>query len=120
MSNKVRKLQDDTLYCQRCGISFIWSLEERKRQTVDGPAPSMCPGCRVLLPPPGRERGLVKWYNVRKRYGFIVRQREPDVFLPGLALTGQRIVQTGDLVEFAVIQSERGPAADDVHVLAQT
>ncbi len=117
MSNRMRKLQDDTLFCEHCGISFIWSVEERKQQTGDDQPPRRCPGCRVLLPPPERERGMVKWYNARKRYGFIVRQREPELFLPGSALVGQRMVQIGELVEFSVIQSERGMAAEDVRVL---
>ncbi len=117
MSNKARKLQDDALFCEHCGISFIWSLEERKRLSGDDQTPRLCPGCRALLPPTGRERGLVKWYNARKRYGFIVRQREPELFLPGSALAGQQTIQPGDLVEFGVVPSERGPVADSVRIL---
>jgi cold shock CspA family protein len=118
IGKRSRELDDEIRYCERCGISYLWSIEEqRTRADAGAPAPEHCPGCRVLLPPPARTRGLVKWYNIRKRYGFIVRQGEPEIFVPAAALQGARFLQTGDLVEFSLGQNQEGPIAQDVILL---
>jgi len=108
-------VQDEVLYCARCGISFLWTQEEQK---VDGAAaPRHCPACRRLLPPAGRERGLVKWYDPRKQYGFLVRAGQPDIYVHRTGMLEPRLLRPGDLVEFAVADTPRGPAAVDVTVV---
>lgn len=114
-----RDHDDEIRYCERCGISFLWCVEEQTA-APDAPAPDHCPGCRVLLAPPGRARGLVKWYNIRKRYGFIVRQGAADLFVPAAALQGPRFLQTGDLVEFSPGQNQEGPIAQAVTLLQRS
>ena len=115
------KQQDETLFCERCGVSFLWSVEEQKQQTAEHTGgfkpPSHCPGCRQLLPADGRERGFVKWYNAQKRYGFITRRSAPEIYVHGSELLDQRRLAPGDLVEFSVGASERGPLAEVVQVL---
>lgn len=114
-----RPWEDESRFCERCGISFVWTIEEQKQAArSESVAPSLCPGCRTLLPPPGRERGQVKWYNARKRFGFIVRHAQPDLFVAGTAIRGRRALRPGDLVEFSVGANAGGPAADAVTVLA--
>jgi CspA family cold shock protein len=115
-----RKQQDETLFCERCGISFLWSTEEQKeaeQQPSRADEPRLCPGCRQLLPAPGRERGLVKWYNTRKHYGFITRRSSGELYLHGSALREPGRLVPGDLVEFTVGANERGSIATDVLVL---
>jgi CspA family cold shock protein len=112
------ELQDEILYCARCGISFLWSQEEQK-WAGEQPAPRYCGGCRRLLPENERERGMVKWYDPRKQYGFLVRSGQPDIYVHRSALQGSRSLHPGDLVEFAVEQTERGPAAVQVVVVQQ-
>ena len=107
--------QDEICYCTRCGISFVWTQEE---QQAGGAQPSLCPGCRQLTPAAGRERGLVKWYDRRKQYGFIVRQSQPDIYVHRSGLRDGGAPQPGDLVEFSIEASERGPAAVDVTILS--
>ena len=117
---------DQIRYCERCGISFLWSVEEQRelRRQGEGPgqgnhaAPIYCAGCRLLLPAPGRERGLVKWYNHRKRYGFLARRDQPEIFAHGSDIEGARGLRPGDLVEFSVAAGERGPSAKAITVLA--
>ena len=104
--------QDEILYCARCGISFVWSREEQK--APDAAQPRHCPACRYLLPAPGRERGLIKWYDRKKHYGFIVRAGQPDLYVHRTSLDGQRLPRPGDLVEFSVQESPRGPVAQSV------
>jgi CspA family cold shock protein len=65
-----------------------------------------------------RTTGYIKWFNPRRRYGFIRREGgQPDVFVhtndlhdPGDAY---RLME-GDPVEFAVVQTARGLRAVDV------
>jgi len=110
------RAQDEIRYCDRCGVAFLWSAEE---QRADQPAPLHCPACRRLLPPAGRERGLVKWYNVRKRYGFIVRRDHPEIFAHGGDLLDDNRLHPGDLVEFDVEEGERGPAAKAIRIIGR-
>jgi CspA family cold shock protein len=120
----ISKKQDDTLFCERCGISFLWSVEEQNQRDRanerNAKAPIYCAGCRQLLPADLRERGLVKWYNAQKRYGFITRRRDPELYMHGSQLQDQRRLFPGDLVEFSVGANERGPAAQAIQVLERT
>lgn len=115
-----RKQQDETLFCERCGISFLWPVEEQKRASAESqpqPTPTLCPGCRHLLPQPGRERGLVKFFNGRKQFGFLIRRNDAEIFVHGSAVAANQRLSQGDLVEFTVIQTDRGAAAGEVVVL---
>ncbi|MGL4651338.1 MAG: cold-shock protein [Caldilineaceae bacterium] len=124
-----RRIQDEILYCDRCGISFLWPVEEQRAPESaipDAPsapantpdAPRCCAGCRMLMAAPQRERGMVKWYSMRKRYGFVVRRDQAEIFMPGSSLVGVRLVQPGDLVEFAIGANEQGPIAEAVRLVA--
>lgn len=115
---------DEVCYCERCGVSFLWTIEEKsqaKRQ-ADSSAdelqtPTHCPGCRLLLPTGARERGLVKWYNGRKRFGFIIRPSGAELFAHGSELKEASALQPGDLVEFGTQMTDKGEAAHEVVVL---
>lgn len=89
----------------------------RAQSQANPSPPAHCPACRRLLPATGRERGLVKWYNHRKRYGFLVRKEHPEIFAHGADLIGAGSLRPGDLVEFRVEQGERGPAAKEITIL---
>lgn len=100
---------DETLYCARCGISFLWTIEEQKQPGASEPL--YCHGCRQLTPATGRERGLVKWFDRRKHYGFIVRADQPELYVHRSAVQSRRLPRPGDLVEFGVETGERGQNA---------
>lgn len=72
------------------------------------------------MPLPGRERGQVKWYDRRKHYGFIVRAGHPEIYVHRSAVQSRRLPRPGDLVEFSVVEGERGVQAIDVLVLDES
>jgi CspA family cold shock protein len=62
------------------------------------------------------ERGIVKWFNATKGYGFITRQSGGDVFVHHSAIKaeGFRTLDEGQQVEFVVVDGPKGPQATDV------
>jgi CspA family cold shock protein len=67
-----------------------------------------------------RETGTVKWFNTSKGYGFIQRKNGKDIFVHKNAIRNRfEELKEGDRVEFAVIQGQKGPQADDVIVVVE-
>lgn len=66
-----------------------------------------------------REKGIVKWFNDDKGFGFIQRQSGADVFVHFRSIRGDghRSLAEGQSVEFTVTQGQKGPQADDVVAL---
>lgn len=68
------------------------------------------------------ERGIVKWFNAAKGYGFIGRASGGDVFVHYSAIQGEgyRTLEQGVEVEFVVVQGPKGPQAEQVTVVQKT
>ena len=66
-----------------------------------------------------RERGVIKWFNAAKGYGFIRRATGEDVFVHFRAIRGDghRILVEGQRVEFVVARREKGLQAEDVTII---
>lgn len=67
----------------------------------------------------GRERGMVKWFNVKKGFGFITRDNGDDVFVHFRSIrgTGHRSLSEGQAVKFSVVDGQKGLQAEDVSVV---
>ncbi len=63
-----------------------------------------------------REKGVVKWFNAAKGYGFIQRANGEDVFVhfSAIQMTGYRTLEEGDRVEFSVEPGKKGLQAANV------
>ena len=70
----------------------------------------------TAAPASGREQGTVKWFNVRKGYGFITRDQGEDVFVHfrNIEDKGRRGLKEGERVSFVVTMGDKGEQADQV------
>jgi cold shock protein len=61
-------------------------------------------------------RGVVKWFNDQKGYGFIQQEGGQDVFVHHTSIQsdGFRTLAEGDAVEFEVEPGPKGPKAKNV------
>ena len=63
-----------------------------------------------------KEKGVVKWFNAAKGYGFIQRPSGDDVFVHFSAIqsNGYKSLEEGAAVEFEVKQGPKGLQAENV------
>jgi CspA family cold shock protein len=61
-------------------------------------------------------QGKVKWFNSDKGFGFIEREDGDDVFVhfSAIQMEGYKSLEEGQLVEFDIVQGDRGPQAANV------
>jgi len=67
-----------------------------------------------------RITGTVKWFNSEKGYGFISKDDgSGDCFVHHSAIQGEgfKSLNEGQKVEFAIVDGQKGPAADNVVAL---
>ena len=111
--------QRDTLVtCESCGIRFVVIARERRFAAGAGSRrlPKACPGCAAIARIVCRHRGVVKWYDHRRGYGFLRGEDGKDVFVhaSGLRDPASDRLRKGQAVEYRTEASEKGPAARDV------
>jgi CspA family cold shock protein len=117
-----RTFRDQLLTCQECGTRWIWTVTEQRRLAEAGrlleQPPALCPACQRLVPSPGHQRGIVKWYSPQKGYGFITLRTSEEIFFHRTGLVQETPPpDEGDLVEFKIEETSRGPQAVSIVVL---
>lgn len=62
------------------------------------------------------ETGTVKWFNVSKGYGFIIRANGDEIFVHHRSVRGEGRgrLDDGASVRFRVVETDKGPQAEDV------
>jgi len=60
--------------------------------------------------------GTVKWFDLKKGYGFISCEDKSDVFVhyTGFGDSELRTLNEGDEVSFEIVEGEKGPRANKV------
>lgn len=82
-------------------------------------APAAPPGRRDMGEGSPREQGTVKWFNVSKGFGFIVKDDGEEIFVHFRSIRGdgRQRLRDGQRVSFVVASSSKGPQAEDVEPL---
>ena len=66
-------------------------------------------------------KGIIKWFNNEKGYGFINGQEKEDIFVhyTAINLDGYKTLTEGQEVEFKLIQTEKGLQAANVNPIKE-
>jgi CspA family cold shock protein len=61
-------------------------------------------------------KGVVKWFNPKKGYGFITSEEGKEIFVHFSSLQGEgfKTLREGDEVKFEITQGEKGEQATNV------
>ncbi len=61
-------------------------------------------------------KGTVKWFDVKRGFGFIQQEDGNDVFVHYSNITGNgfKVLEDGESVEFEVIEGDKGLQAQNV------
>jgi CspA family cold shock protein len=118
MSEKIKVVE-----CERCGCGFILSPTYRDwlaRRGVKVIRPMLCPTCFMKVGPLPKKRGVVKWFNPNKHYGFISVEEEEDVFFhQRQVVEGGEETHEGQTARFHMRYAEKGPEALNVELLGE-
>jgi CspA family cold shock protein len=62
------------------------------------------------------KRGTVKWFDVKKGFGFIQQEDGSDIFVHHTNISGSgfKVLEDGDSVEFEVVEGNKGLQAQNV------
>jgi CspA family cold shock protein len=114
--------KSELIVCQRCGRGFVLAdtyLDLIYRRGARVVAPVLCPTCFIAKGPQPKQRGEIKWFSPRRRYGFIIAEAGEEVFFHrGQVLDDQhQRLRGGQAVRFHLCYPLKGPEALNVELV---
>jgi CspA family cold shock protein len=114
----------NSLVCQRCGRGFLMTTAHGDflvRRGIKVKVPMQCMACFLKDGPIIKERGRIKWFNSRKRYGFIAAEAGGEFFIHQQQVIegAESELREGQVVRFHVHQSFKGPEAWNVELVEE-
>jgi CspA family cold shock protein len=111
-----------SIVCQRCGRGFVLTSSYRhflSRRGIKVKVPMLCMTCFLKAGPLPKQEGEVKWFNPRKRYGFIVTEEGQDIFVHQQQILARKGNEPheGQTVRFHLQHSPKGPEAVNVELV---
>ena len=66
-----------------------------------------------------RQKGIVKWFNERKGFGFFEKEDGSDVFVHFYSIKSDefKTLKDDQAVEFTLVNNEKGESAEEVIVV---
>ena len=120
IDNLIREMNEDygiDLENAKITIGAIAELLGYPARSTPPPAsPPPLPPPPLPSSPISSKRGVVKWFNAEKGYGFISVPGEDDVFahFSQIQNAGYKTLDEGDQVQFEITQAEKGPIASNI------
>jgi cold shock CspA family protein len=114
--------QGRIIACRRCGMGFLVTptdLDSMRRWGARVVVPLLCLRCFRQQGPLPKERGTVKWFDPRRRYGFIVDEHDDEVYFRQDQLFGKKrdLALEGQAARFHVHKTVKGLEALNVELL---
>lgn len=111
-----------SVVCQRCGRGYVMTdayLNFLQRRGVRVKVPIQCMACFLKGGPLLKELGEIKWFDSRKRYGFVATEEGQEIFVHQNQILGDQhnLPRQGQAVRFHVHQSLKGPEAWNVELV---
>jgi CspA family cold shock protein len=111
----------ESVVCQRCGRGYVMTdayLDFLRRRGVKVKVPIQCMTCFLKDGPLLKQRGEIKWFNPRKRYGFIATDGGREIFVHQKQILNDEMnrLREGQAVWFHEHQSLKGPEAWNVEL----
>jgi CspA family cold shock protein len=116
--------QHQAVTCQRCGRGFTLTttyLDFLARRGVKVIVPVLCMTCFLKAGPLPKQRGRVKWFSLRRHYGFIVTGEGEEVFFHQHQLleSNEDELHEGQTALFHVRYAIKGPEALNVELVEE-
>lgn len=66
-------------------------------------------------------KGIVKWFNAEKGFGFITAEDGTDIFVhfSEIKMDGYKTLEEGEKVQFEIVETPKGTLAQNVTVIEE-
>jgi len=113
---------DKLLRCRSCGISYLVVTRAEPEGALKQPAAQsgICPGCAALEKLAALGKGVIKWFDPRRGYGFVKLDHGPQVFFhrSRFDCESRLSIRRGARVEVEIEDTGRGQRARRISLVS--